>query len=159
MEIKIIEHKDNPLLDREEYWIKLGHEGKPTPTRRDILSFVSKELKSKEDLIIIDKIFSSKGEASSKVKVFVYKKKDSIPKYQLEKMKRRMKAKGEKEAKEKPVSEEGAEKKSEETLEGQQGAESTGEQKSEETKQEEKGSEKSGESEEQPQEEKKEENQ
>ena len=158
MEIKIIEHKDNPLLDREEYWIKLGHEGKPTPTRRDILSFVSKELKSKEDLIIIDKIFSSKGEASSKVKVFVYKKKDSIPKYQLEKMKRRMKAKGEKEAKEKPVSE-GAEKKSEETSEGQQGAESTGEQKSEETKQEEKESEKSGESEEQPQEEKKEENQ
>lgn len=158
MEIKIIEHKDNPLLDREEYWVKLGHEGKPTPTRRDILSFVSKELKSKEDLIIIDKIFSSKGEASSKVKVFVYKKKDSIPKYQLEKMKRRMKAKGEKEAEEKPAPEE-VEKKSEETSEGQQGAESTGEQKSEETKQEKKGSEKSGESEEQPQEEKKEENQ
>jgi ribosomal protein S24E len=148
MEMQIIDHKDNPLLGREEYWIKLDHTGKPTPTRIDILSFVAKELKSKEELVIIDKIFSSKGEASSKIKVFVYKKKESIPKYQLEKMKRRMKkikTKTAEKPKEKQV--EGQEKpeaaaeeaeKPEETAEGQQEeAKPPQEQKPEETKQEE----------------------
>ena len=46
----------------------------------------SKHFKVKEDVVIVDKIFSDAGKASSKVKVLVYSKAEEIPKEKLEKM-------------------------------------------------------------------------
>ncbi|MBL7206142.1 MAG: hypothetical protein ISS36_00915 [Candidatus Aenigmarchaeota archaeon] len=86
---EILEQKKNPLLKREESWILIEHKGKPTPKRDEILSEISKVLKSKDELIIIDKVFSQKGKSASRVKVLAYSKKEDIPESKLEKMKRR----------------------------------------------------------------------
>jgi len=99
MKFDILEHKKNPLMHREEFLIGLDHSGKPTPNRKEIMSELVKELKTKEDLIIIDKIFNKVGKPSSEARVLVYKKPGDVPKYKLEKMKRRL----EKKKKEKPA--------------------------------------------------------
>jgi ribosomal protein S24E len=99
MKLGVLEHKKNPLMRREEFLISIEHSGKPTPSRKDMLSGMVKELKTKESLILIDKIFNKTGKPASEAKVLVYKKPEDIPKYKLEKTKRRL----EKEKKEKPA--------------------------------------------------------
>jgi ribosomal protein S24E len=101
MSLKILEHKKNPLLKREEVRALFEHAGKPTPPRDEILPFLEKSLKAKKDTILIDKIFSIKGKGESRLKVFVYSRKDDIPKEKLEVIRRREgkgKKKGEKPA-------------------------------------------------------------
>ncbi|MEE9323059.1 MAG: hypothetical protein V3U72_00795 [Candidatus Aenigmarchaeota archaeon] len=93
MSLKILEEKKNPLLKREEVRAVFGHTGKPTPSRKDILPSLEKALRAKKDLILIDKIFSIKGKGESKLKVFVYSKKDDIPKDKLEVIQKRMEKK------------------------------------------------------------------
>jgi len=90
MKIEIKEQKKNPLLKREEVSVSLEHPGKATPSRREILPELAKVLKSREELLIIDKIFSVHGKNVSEARVLAYKKKDEIPKEKLEKMKGRM---------------------------------------------------------------------
>ncbi len=90
MKIEIREEKKNPLMKREEVTIRAEHSGKATPSRKDLIKEVATRLKSKEDLIIIDKIFSARGRCQSDITVLVYRKKDDIPKDKLEKMKRRL---------------------------------------------------------------------
>jgi ribosomal protein S24E len=93
MKIETETKKENPLMKREEAWIKVEHEGKPTPPRREILAEVAKHIKAKEDCVIIDKIFTEAGRGASKVRVLVYPKADAVPKAKLEKMKSRMEKK------------------------------------------------------------------
>lgn len=90
MQIKILLQKKNPLMKREEILFEIDHTGKATPTRAEILGAVVKNLKKKEDLIIVDKIFSQTGKSISKAKISSYQKKDDIPVDKIEKMKRRM---------------------------------------------------------------------
>ncbi len=90
MPAKIESHRKNPLLKREEAWIVVEHEGKATPKRAGVIEEVSKAMKADKQLVIIDKIFSREGKASSRARVFVYAKKEDIPAAKAEKMKRRM---------------------------------------------------------------------
>ncbi|UCD07684.1 MAG: hypothetical protein JSW41_01800 [Candidatus Aenigmatarchaeota archaeon] len=116
MKMEILDRKKNPLMKREEIVFSVDHGGKATPARKDLLKEISGKLKVKEDLLIIDKIFSATGKSQSNLKILVYKKKDDIPKGKLEKMKARMEKKKGKKPKEeaKPVEEvKPAEKKAE----------------------------------------------
>lgn len=117
MKLEVEIRKKNPLMNREEVWVRFDHEGKATPPRKDILKDIAKQLKAKDDCIIIDKIFSTSGKAVSRAKVFVYKKKDDIPKAKLEKMQRRMEKKEKKAAEAAPAPAEGEAKKAEEKKE------------------------------------------
>jgi ribosomal protein S24E len=87
----VISENKNPLMNRDEAWIRIDHGGKPTPHRKDIITEVAKHFKAKEDCVIVDKIFSETGQAASKIKVLVYPKADAVPKDKLNKMKIRMK--------------------------------------------------------------------
>jgi small subunit ribosomal protein S24e len=114
MTVKIVERKKNPLLKREDVHALLEHPGKPTPSREEMLPNLEKTLKAKKDLILIDKIFSIKGKCESKLKIFVYSKKDDIPKEKLEVIQKRMEkkeAKPEAKTEEKPAEEKPAEEK------------------------------------------------
>lgn len=102
MKIEILEHKKNPLMKREEAWVSVEHPGGATPRRAEILAGLAKKLGAKPELVIIDKIFSETGKALTRVRVQVYKSKEGIPKFKLEKMERRMK-KAEKKKEEKPA--------------------------------------------------------
>lgn len=102
MDMKIINQKENPLLNRKEVMIEVTHLGTSTPLRNQLIAGVAKSVKTSEDLVIINKIITKKGSASCEAKVLVYKKKEDIPKELLEKQTRRLaKAKSaKKEAKE-----------------------------------------------------------
>jgi ribosomal protein S24E len=120
--MEILEKTKNPLLKREEADILYTHKGKPTPSRRDLIKEISKELKSKEDLIIINKIHTIRGKNESRINAFVFSKKEDIPSGLLEASKKRMKEKKEKPPEEKPAEkeepkEEAEEKKPEEPKE------------------------------------------
>lgn len=149
MSVKILEQKKNPLLKREEVRAIFEHTGKPTPPREKIFPFLEKALRAKKDLILIDKIFSIKGKGESKLKVFVYSKKDDIPKEKLELIKKRAEknkikkekpeekpAEGAKEEEVRP--EEKEEAKPEEKPAEKEGEEKPAEEKKEEVKEEEK---------------------
>ena len=89
--MEVISQKKNPVMKREEAWVRIDHAGKPTPPRKDIIADVAKQFKAKDDCVIVDKIFSETGMGASRVKVLVYPKADAVPKAKMEKMKIRMK--------------------------------------------------------------------
>jgi ribosomal protein S24E len=89
MKLETVEHKKNVLMGRDEYLLSLEHSGKATPSRLEILKELASTLEASEDTIIIDKIWTKTGLSVSDLKVLVYKKKDDIPSYKAEKMKRR----------------------------------------------------------------------
>jgi ribosomal protein S24E len=89
MSVKIIEHKKNPLMNREEVRAVFEHLGRPTPRREDILPDLEKVLKVESSLILINKIFTQKGRGESNLKVFVYEKKEDMPRRNLEVIQKR----------------------------------------------------------------------
>ncbi len=93
MKIEIVSQKKNPLVGREDVHIRINHEGQRTPSRQEILKEIAHSLKTNEDRVIIDRIFTVQGRAISDVKVLAYEKKEEVPAYKTDKMKRRMKAK------------------------------------------------------------------
>jgi ribosomal protein S24E len=101
MKIEIVSQKKNQLMGREEADVRIIHEGQRTPSRQEILKEVSHSLKAKEEHIIIDRIITVQGQAVSHAKVLAYEKKEDVPAYKIEKMKRRMKLEKEPEAPEK----------------------------------------------------------
>ena len=99
MVVKVLEQKKNPLLKREEVRATLEHPGKPTPSREEMLLALERILKTKRELILIDKIFSVKGKGESLLKIFTYSKKEDIPEGKREMIEKRMKRKKAKEEK------------------------------------------------------------
>jgi len=141
MDIKIAGEKENSLLKRKEVVAEIAHPGKATPLRKEMISGLAKALKSKEELVIVDKIFTRKGTASCEARVLVYKKKEDIPKEKLERQERRLSRK-KKPAKEKPEAKKEAPKeaeaKKEEGKKEEKPAEKPGEEKPVEKKEPEK---------------------
>ena len=89
MEIKILNKKGNPLFKREEIEARLLGVSGPTPKRKDLIVETAKALGASEDHVIIDKIDS----ASTKeplLKIFLYNKKEDIPKHVLDKAQKRI---------------------------------------------------------------------
>ena len=89
--MEIISKKKNLLMGREEAWIRVEHLGKSTPTRKELIADAAKLFKSQDDCVIVDKIFTESGIASSKAKILIYGKAADVPKAKSDKMKIRMK--------------------------------------------------------------------
>jgi len=91
MDIKILERRENKLLNREEVYAIADHRGEPTPKREDIKKKVAAMIGKSEDLIVVLKIMSSYGLQRSKVILHVYNSKDDMmkiePKYILKRNK------------------------------------------------------------------------
>ena len=88
--LKTVSEKKNPLMKRTEYTIRVTHDAQATPTRAELTKELVRDLKVKEDCILVEKIFSGFGKAESDAKVFVYKDIVDIPNYKIEKLDKRM---------------------------------------------------------------------
>ena len=75
MKVNIVDKKENQLLKRTEYIIELDYEGKSTPSRKELQSFLATELKASQELIEVSKIFSEIGLTKGKAWVKVWKEK------------------------------------------------------------------------------------
>ena len=89
MSLKIIEHKKNALMGRDEIKALYEHPGKPTPTREQILPSLESVLKMSGEHIIIERIFTTKGKGESLVKALVYEEKSKMPKHKLDVIEKR----------------------------------------------------------------------
>ena len=60
LDIKIIEEKNNPLLNRREVVFKVDHES-ATPSRKSIVDRIAATMNSKEGLVIVDNLKTEFG--------------------------------------------------------------------------------------------------
>ena len=60
MDIKIIEEKNNPMLNRREVVFKVTHES-ATPSRKSIVDRIAATMNSKEGLVIVDNLRTEFG--------------------------------------------------------------------------------------------------
>ena len=94
MTLKILEHKKNALMGRDEIKAIYEHHGKPTPTREEILPSLESVLKMSGEHIIIERIFTTKGKGESLVKALVYEEKAKMPKHKLDVIEKRKAKRG-----------------------------------------------------------------
>lgn len=88
--LRIIEKKTNPLMGREELAVTVSHPGAATPSRRELLQLVAAGAKVAEDVLIIERISTSRGSNRTDVAVLAYRRKEDIPAGMQEKMNRRL---------------------------------------------------------------------
>jgi len=75
MELKILEKKDNVLLERTEVTASVSAIG-ATPSNKDVAKAIADSLKTTEDLVVMRKIATGFGSSSSKASAYVYKSKE-----------------------------------------------------------------------------------
>jgi len=73
---------DNKVIGRRELTLKLYHIGTGTPSRNEIKKAISELLNTKEDLIVVRKVFTSYGAGISTARVHVYTNKETLEKYE-----------------------------------------------------------------------------
>jgi small subunit ribosomal protein S24e len=78
MEIKIIERKENKLLNREEVYAVAEHPGEATPKREEIRKKIAAMVGSDENLTVVTKILSSYRLPISKIWVNVYRDQETM---------------------------------------------------------------------------------
>jgi len=100
--LKVLDQKKNELMGREELHALLEHHGMPTPVREEILPHLESVLKVDGDRILIHKIFTQTGRGESLLKVYVYDRKEDMPKKALEILQKRAAKRGKK-SKEEPA--------------------------------------------------------
>ena len=87
--LDIAEEKENPLLNRKEYRVKITQEGS-TPSRKEISDAVKGKIKANQELVIVDRVNQHYGKKQCTVYVKVYKSKEALekiePKYKVERM-------------------------------------------------------------------------
>lgn len=78
MNMNILEEKENKLLDRKELKIELVHEKAATPKKADLIKELATKYSVPEENIVLDYIFTEKGQARSVAKVKIYKQKPKV---------------------------------------------------------------------------------
>jgi len=78
MEVRIIDRKENKLLDREELYVIIDHKGEATPKREELRKKIAAMVGKGEDLVVVYKILSMYGAQKSRAIVHVYNNKETI---------------------------------------------------------------------------------
>jgi ribosomal protein S24E len=94
MNINIISQEKKPALSREEVVAEIDFVGTATPSRAKLIEEFSKKLGKDAKLVVVKKIQTHFGAASSKVHVYVYDKEDDLKKIEPQPKKEEKKAEG-----------------------------------------------------------------
>jgi len=78
MDVKIVERRENKLLDREELYVIIDHKGEATPKREDLRKKIAAMTGKSEDLVVVSKILSMYGMQKSRALIHVYNSKDTL---------------------------------------------------------------------------------
>lgn len=60
MDIKVIEDRNNPMLERREVIFKIEHDG-PTPSRKSVVDNIVATMNSKQGLVVVDRMKTEFG--------------------------------------------------------------------------------------------------
>lgn len=104
MEIKIIEQKENPLLNRTRIKFEIHQDGEPVPSRLKVVGELSSKLKKDKELIIIRRLNADFGSSKVNGEAVIYSSKKVLEriesKYSLKRLE--SKTKSEEKPKEEP---------------------------------------------------------
>ena len=78
MQLKIINDKENPLLERRKIEFRIIHKGEPTPIKKDVADLLAAKLNANLDLMFLKHFNSKFGENVSEGTCFVYKSKKAM---------------------------------------------------------------------------------
>ncbi|MFO8019187.1 MAG: hypothetical protein R6U96_11165 [Promethearchaeia archaeon] len=77
-ELEVLEEKENPLIDRTEFKVKVDHFGEGTPNRLDVRKKFAATQNAKEKLTIIKKIKNYYGVAHAIARIYIYEKAEDL---------------------------------------------------------------------------------
>ncbi len=77
MEIRILEDRPNPLLQRHEYRFEVAHATAATPTRDSVRTELAKIVKAPKDRVVIERMRARFGTAVSRGEALVYQSADA----------------------------------------------------------------------------------
>lgn len=72
MKVEIAKEENNAYLKRKELDVRIDHIGEPTPTKAALQQLLAKQLNKAVEHIDIVNIFSDKGRALAKSKIYVW---------------------------------------------------------------------------------------
>ena len=105
--MKIIEEKQNSLLNRKEVKMALDYFGQKTPSKVEVIKQAAGLLKAKEDLIYINEIKQAYGTASGYASLYIYNNKENLDRIHFIKRKKILKAQRDKELADRKAAKEG----------------------------------------------------
>ncbi|UEC42946.1 MAG: 30S ribosomal protein S24e [Methanothrix sp.] len=71
MEIKVIEERENPILNRREIRFAVVHDG-PTPSRKSVVEKIAATMSSKVGLVMVDSLKSEFGKRETRGYAKIY---------------------------------------------------------------------------------------
>jgi small subunit ribosomal protein S24e len=90
MEIKIVDQRENPILDRLEVRFLVSHPNAPTPRRSEVRDRLASQLQADPRLVVIEKMASLHGKGETSGIARIYKSEDRLktlePPYLLKRM-------------------------------------------------------------------------
>lgn len=89
--MKIINTKEQILLNRTEINSTVEYKNLKTPSRKELKEQIAKHMKTTIDLITIEKIRSEFGKNEIKILAHVYKDQETLKKFQIKKKKEQLK--------------------------------------------------------------------
>ncbi|HUI38883.1 MAG TPA: 30S ribosomal protein S24e [Thermoplasmata archaeon] len=78
MELKIVEERKNPLLQRTEFRFEIGHPAAATPTRDQVRQELSKLVKVPKERLVVERMNARFGMASSEGIAIAYDSKEAL---------------------------------------------------------------------------------
>ncbi len=83
LSLKIVEKRENPILDREEI-IAVAHASK-TPTNEEVKEALVSELKAKPELLVLKNVLTTFGKKEVKIFAYLYKSGETMQKLSIKK--------------------------------------------------------------------------
>ena len=77
MDIKVIEDRNNPMLERREVIFKIEHDG-PTPSRKSVVDNIVATMNSKQGLVVVDRMKTEFGKRETVGYAKIYKSKERV---------------------------------------------------------------------------------
>ena len=81
MELTVQDERDMTLMGRKDYTVRAHYEG-ATPPRAKLRDALAKQVKAKDDLVILRRIRPVFGDSASVIEASVYADQDSLEKYE-----------------------------------------------------------------------------
>jgi len=77
MDIKVIEDRNNPMLERREVIFKIEHDG-PTPSRKSVVDNIVATMNSKQGLVVVDRMKTEFGKRETVGYVKIYESEEKV---------------------------------------------------------------------------------
>lgn len=78
MELKIVEERANPLLQRTEYRFEIAHPGGATPRREEVRGELAKLTRQPKERIVVEHMEARFGTATTRGEAFAYASPDAL---------------------------------------------------------------------------------